>query len=270
MLLWEGRSLTYVAEHSAATLAKRYAGVLESMEDEQRVSADPRFTQLEGMQTNTGWRDEMTGLPTSTLSRARLLLSMPLYWVLEASSCRAAAERDALRAYHILPSRREVIVDVSTPSDRRWVLLDSLSLPQVRTVLYHRLAHGTPAERIASKLLSRLWPALGHVELRCHDIGAGFVIQHGYGSVIWAGRIGQDCTIFQGVTLGLDDGNNERPPTLGDRVWVWPGATLIGVSLGDDSTVGANAVVIKDVPAGATVAGVPARTIRTSTDQAAG
>ena len=61
------------------------------------------------------------------------------------------------------------------------------------------------------------------------------------------------------VTVGLSGGELTSLPVLGDRVWLWPGSKIIGASVGDDATVGANAVVLADVPAGRTAVGVPAR-----------
>lgn len=86
------------------------------------------------------------------------------------------------------------------------------------------------------------------------EFGPGLIIMHGHGLVV-DGRVraGRDCVLYQGVTLGARRADG-GPPKLGDRVNVFPGAKVIGdITLGDDAQVGANAVVIHDVPAGATV-----------------
>ena len=95
-------------------------------------------------------------------------------------------------------------------------------------------------------------------------IGRRLTIEHQHGIVIHGhSRIGDDCVLRQGVTLG--NKLMERPldaPRLGNRVNVGAGAKILGaVSIGDDAQIGANAVVVKDVPANATAVGVPARVI---------
>jgi serine O-acetyltransferase len=77
-------------------------------------------------------------------------------------------------------------------------------------------------------------------------------------------RIGDDCLLYHGVTLGGKSSRRERRhPTLGDRVVVGAGAVVLGpVALGSDVSVGANAVVVKDAPAGAVLVGIPASDLR--------
>lgn len=91
----------------------------------------------------------------------------------------------------------------------------------------------------------------------------GGIVVHGYA------EIGDDCIVRQGVTIG--NRHRERPfdaPRLGARVEVGAGAQLLGmVSVGDDAKIGANAVVLSDVPAGATAVGVPAIVVRRSDAQ---
>jgi serine O-acetyltransferase len=106
-----------------------------------------------------------------------------------------------------------------------------------------------------------------HIDSGAH-IGSGLKFPHGGHIVVGPVRAGRNCDIFQGVTLGEANSTfDERPdkpevPTLGDRVWVGPGAVVAGgVTLGDDAAVGANSLVIRDVPPRSVVLGVPARLV---------
>lgn len=98
-------------------------------------------------------------------------------------------------------------------------------------------------------------------------IGEGFFIDHGMGVVIGeTAEVGRDVTIYHGVTLGGTSLNKgKRHPTLGDRVVVGAGAKVLGaITIGEDSRVGANAVVVKSVPANSVVVGVPGQIVQRS------
>ncbi len=95
-------------------------------------------------------------------------------------------------------------------------------------------------------------------------IGKGVFIDHGMGVVIGeTAEIGEGCTIYQGVTLGGTSlSHAKRHPTLGRNVTVGVNAAVLGaITLGDNAKVGGGSVVVKDVPANATVVGVPARIV---------
>lgn len=98
-------------------------------------------------------------------------------------------------------------------------------------------------------------------------IGPGFFIDHGMGVVIGeTAEIGKDVTIYHGVTLGGTSTNKgKRHPTIGDRVVIGTGAKVLGaITIGEDSRIGANAVVVKSVPANAVVVGVPGQIVQRS------
>jgi len=90
---------------------------------------------------------------------------------------------------------------------------------------------------------------------------SGFFIQHGFATIISVEKIGRNCWINQQVTIGFS--NDTDCPTIGDNVIIYAGAKIIGkVKIGDNSIVGANAVVVRDVPENCTVVAVPAYIVR--------
>ncbi len=142
-----------------------------------------------------------------------------------------------------------------------------LCYPGLHAIMFHRLAHRlwrrgwTTTARFISQLSRFLTGIEIHPGAR---IGRRFFIDHGMGVVIGeTAEIGDDVTLYQGVTLGgvsLEPG--KRHPTLEDEVVVGAGAAVLGpIRIGRAARVGSNAVVLKDVPPGATVVGIPARQV---------
>jgi serine O-acetyltransferase len=127
----------------------------------------------------------------------------------------------------------------------------------------HRLAHTLHRHglRLPARLISHLGRSLTGIEIHpCAQIGEGFFIDHGMGVVIGETTIiGDNCHLFQGVTLGgTSTKRAKRHPTLGNGVVVGAGAKIIGaVKIGDDAKIGAGSVVVTNVPPNATVVGVP-------------
>ena len=146
--------------------------------------------------------------------------------------------------------------------------------PGVHALALHRLAHGL---WLANFKWTGLWVSqlarfLTGIEIHPGAImGRRVFIDHGMGVVIGeTADVGDDCTIYQGVTLGgttLHKG--KRHPTLGRNVIVSAGAKVLGpFTVGDGAKIGANAVVLKEVPPGATVVGIPGRVITRADDAA--
>lgn len=140
--------------------------------------------------------------------------------------------------------------------------------PGVFAVIAHRMNHWLWKKGL--KWLAR-WLAtfvrwVTGVEIHpAAEIGRRFFIDHGMGVVIGeTTHIGDDCTLYHGVTLGgtsWDEG--KRHPTLENNVVIGAGAKVLGpIELGEGARVGSNSVVVKDVPSGATVVGIPGRIIQ--------
>jgi serine O-acetyltransferase len=110
-------------------------------------------------------------------------------------------------------------------------------------------------------LLNIICPHLATLYIYTDDVGKGLFIQHGFATIIAAKKIGENCWINQQVTIGYS--NESDLPSLADNVTINAGAKVIGnVLIESNSTVGANAVVVKNVPAHCTVVGVPAYIVK--------
>jgi len=127
----------------------------------------------------------------------------------------------------------------------------------------HRIAHSLHRRglRLPARIISHLSRAATGIEIHPGaEIGDGFFVDHGMGVVIGeTSVIGDDCHLYQGVTLGGSSIKRvKRHPTLGNSVIVGAGAKIIGaVNIGDGAKIGAGSVVVTNVPANATVVGVP-------------
>src|ERR1700727_1058850 len=159
---------------------------------------------------------------------------------------RAATERDPTR-----PTALQVI----------------FAYPGVHALWGHRISHWLWKRRakVAARVVGELTRIFTGVEIHPGAIlGTGLFIDHATGVVIGeTAEVGDDVTIYHGVTLGgISTDPGKRHPTIGDRVIIGAGAKILGpIKIGDDSRIGANAVVVKEVPSSSVVVGVPGQAI---------
>ncbi|MEE6140063.1 serine O-acetyltransferase [Mycobacterium sp. 050128] len=159
---------------------------------------------------------------------------------------RAARERDPAR-----PTTLQVI----------------LAYPGVHAIWGHRISHllWQRGARLAARVLAEFTRIVTGVEIHPGAVlGSGLFIDHATGIVIGeTAEVGDDVTIYHGVTLGGTGADvGKRHPTIGDRVIIGAGAKVLGaIKIGDDSRIGANAVVVKEVPTSSVVVGVPGQVI---------
>lgn len=155
----------------------------------------------------------------------------------------------------------------SNATRRRAVGWMSCSYPGFHALVAHRLIH--PLHRAGIPILPRWLAYVSRffTQIEIHPaakVGKGIFIDHGSGVVIGeTAEIGDGCTIYQGVTLGGTSlSRGKRHPTLGRNVTIGVNSSVLGaIVLGDNAKVGGGSVVVKDVPANATVVGVPARMV---------
>ena len=146
-----------------------------------------------------------------------------------------------------------------------WEILTTY--PGLHALVFHRLAHRLWRWRLywLARVLSYFSRWLTGIEIHPGaKIGQRFFIDHGMGVVIGeTAEIGDDCTFYHGVTLGGTSWHQEkRHPTLGKNVVIGAGAKVLGpIYIADGARIGSNSVVVKDVPAGATVVGIPGRIV---------
>ena len=137
-----------------------------------------------------------------------------------------------------------------------------------QALLAHRVSHAQDAAGIplVPRFVAFVTTAVTGVEIHpAARVGRGLFIDHGVGVVIGeTAELGDHVTIYQGVTLGgTGFARGKRHPTLGDQVMVGAGAALLGpIEIGERSKIGANSVVIHDVPPGSTVVGNPGHPVR--------
>lgn len=143
-----------------------------------------------------------------------------------------------------------------------------LLYPSVHALIWYRAAHFLYMHKLKflARMISQITRFFTGIEIHpAAQIGKGLFIDHGMGVVIGeTAVVGDDCTIYQGVTLGgTGKDTGKRHPTLGNNVMVGSGAKVLGpFTVGDNSKIAAGAVVLSEVPPNSTCVGVPARIVK--------
>ena len=143
-----------------------------------------------------------------------------------------------------------------------------LLYPGVHAIAAHRVAHRLHkhGHTFTARAISQAARFFTGIEIHPGaTIGKGLMIDHGMGVVIGeTAEIGNDCTIYQGVTLGGTGKDlGKRHPTLGNNVMIGAGAKVLGpMTIGDNSKVAANAVVLTEIPENSTAVGIPAKVVK--------
>ena len=148
-----------------------------------------------------------------------------------------------------------------------------LSYPGLHALFYYRVSNALYRANLPffARLVSQFGRWLTGIEIHPGArIGPGLFIDHGMGVVMGeTTEIGDDCLIYKGVVLGgttLE--KKKRHPTLGNRVIIGSNSTVLGaITIGDGARIGSGSVVVKSVPAGATVVGVPGRIVESLTSE---
>ncbi|MBW4508365.1 MAG: serine O-acetyltransferase [Scytonematopsis contorta HA4267-MV1] len=157
------------------------------------------------------------------------------------------------------------------PAARNWLEV-LLCYPGLHAIALHRLAHWLHSYKIVlfPRLISHIARFLTGIEIHPGaKIGKGVFIDHGMGVVIGETAIvGDNTLIYQGVTLGgTGKETGKRHPTIGKNVVVGTGAKVLGnIDIGDGVRIGAGSVVLRDVPPGCTVVGIPGRIVKCHPD----
>jgi serine O-acetyltransferase len=193
--------------------------------------------------------DAGSSVLSTVLDRARAYATLPLAWAYRASDQQDVIDADVRRW-----------LDVFQTTDGEHSLHSLLfAFEEFRGVFYYRLSRGNATGALLARVLRHVWRPVASLHLATPDIGPGLFVAHGHSTTLAAERIGANCYVHQGVTIGWDY-RSERAPIIEDDVFIGAGAVIVGaVTIGKGARIGSNAVVLCDVPPGATAVGVPAR-----------
>ena len=172
----------------------------------------------------------------------------------------------------VLKAKDEIATDIRVIRDRDPAATSDLEVALLysgfHAVLFYRVSHKLYENKkfFAARLVSQSARFLTGIEIHPGaKIGRGLFIDHGSGVVIGeTAEIGDNCTLYQGVTLGGTGKHvGKRHPTLGNNVMVGSGAKVLGpFRIGDNTKIAANAVVLNEIPENCTAVGIPARIVK--------
>ena len=194
----------------------------------------------------------MPGRGRRLLAAFNYLRTLPVYFCVLCSKQKKLIQKDVARWNEI------DAIHLNFFESLNWYLTYK---KEFRNLLQHRLKHpsGSAMAYLQFFIARMLWKPMESLFIYTKDIGGGLYIQHGFATIISAQKIGENCRIYQQVTIGY---KGERSPVLEDNVSVTCGAKVLGdLTMHAHSLAAAGAVVVKDVPERAIVAGVPAKVI---------
>lgn len=199
----------------------------------------------------------MTKTKNDDIMILQTIRSLPHRILFKRSLQRAVIEADVKRWIEIRSSERAIYF---TAKNLAW-LLDNF--PEFRNVFYFRLGdYGRISGRFLLALARIFYPPTESLGFGFCEIGPGLFIEFGYGTIIGPQKVGENCWINSGVTIGYKN-DVDPSPIIGNNVYIGAGAQVLGpITIGDNAVIGANAVVLRDVPANCVAAGVPARIIK--------
>ena len=166
---------------------------------------------------------------------------------------------------------KDIKADIAAAKERdpaaRNLLEILISYPGFHAIVWHRLSNFLWIQglHLIARIISNILRTLTGIEIHpAAKIQQGFFIDHGMGVVIGeTTEIGNNVTIYQGVTLGgVSIKKGKRHPTIGNNVIIGAGSKILGpLEIGDNSKIGANSVVINDIPSNSTVVGIPGKVV---------